>query len=97
MAESKRLDPDAIDIARSSGEKWVYVGSKRTHTHDVRALAIATPIVAPVTPAGTLCYIFPILLLFLKMADECYIRSHHFRNMHFNGFFVISFNSFYFR
>ncbi|KAG0557990.1 hypothetical protein KC19_11G171000 [Ceratodon purpureus] len=52
VAESKRLDPDAIDIARSSGEKWVYVGSKRTHTHDVRALAIATPIVAPVTPAG---------------------------------------------
>lgn len=53
LAESQRLDPDAIDIARgSSGEKWVYVGSKRTHTHEVKALAIATPIVAPIVFAG---------------------------------------------
>ena len=66
MAESRRLDPDAIDIARgSSGEKWVYVGSKRTHTHDVRALAIATPIVASITPAGTAFYIFLVLLSYI--------------------------------
>lgn len=54
VRESQRLDADAIDIARgSSAEKWVCVGSKRTHTHDVRALAIATPIIS----TGTPCYL----------------------------------------
>jgi len=58
VRESHRVDADAIDIARgSSAEKWVYVGSKRTHTHDVRALTIATPIVAPLISAGTPCYL----------------------------------------
>jgi len=48
------VDTDAIDIARgSSAEKWIYVGSKRTHTHDVRALTIASPIVAPLISTGT--------------------------------------------
>ncbi|XP_024356552.1 WD repeat-containing protein PCN isoform X2 [Physcomitrium patens] len=53
VAESQRLDAstsDAIDVARGgSGEKWIYVGSKRTHTHDVKALTIATPILSRVT------------------------------------------------
>lgn len=52
--ESQRIDGDAIDIARgSSADKWIFVGAKRIHTHDVRALAIATPIVAPINPTGT--------------------------------------------
>jgi hypothetical protein len=69
VAESQRLDPDAIDIARgSSGEKWVYVGSKRTHTHEVKALAIATPIVAPIISAGTFCYVFRPLCGFFTMS-----------------------------
>jgi hypothetical protein len=30
-------------IGASAGEQWVHVGSRRSHTHDVRALAIAIP------------------------------------------------------
>lgn len=62
VAESQRLDAstsDAIDVARGgSGEKWIYVGSKRTHTHDVKALTIATPILSRVTFGGTIIYFY---------------------------------------
>lgn len=65
VAEGRCLDSDAIDIARaSSGQKWVYVGNKRTHTHDVRALAIATPIVASITSAGTPFYVLRTLCFY---------------------------------
>lgn len=41
-----RLAEDAIDITQGAlGDRWVYVGGKRTHTHDVRALAVAFPVV----------------------------------------------------
>lgn len=57
VGESKRLNVSAADDINfgrlALGEKLVYVGSKRTHTHDVRALAIATPIVAPAVSSGT--------------------------------------------
>lgn len=70
VRESQRVDPNAIDIVRgSSAEKWVYVGAKRTHTHDVRALTIATPIVAPLVSTGIPCY-FVLAFLWIFNADQ---------------------------
>lgn len=49
---SKRIIEDAstlesLDIAEGVlTEKWIYLGGKRTHSHDVRALAVACPIVS---------------------------------------------------
>lgn len=38
---------ESLDIAEGAlTEKWIYLGGKRTHTHDVRALAVACPIVS---------------------------------------------------
>ena len=31
------------DLADCAGNRWVFVGSNRVHTHDVRALTVATP------------------------------------------------------
>ena len=35
-----------VDIGIGLGERWVYVGSRRTHSHDVNALVVACPHVA---------------------------------------------------
>lgn len=32
-----------VDVGIGLGERWVFVGSKRTHTHDVNALVVAIP------------------------------------------------------
>lgn len=32
-----------VDVGVGMGERWVFVGSKRTHTHDVNALVVAFP------------------------------------------------------
>lgn len=32
-----------VDVGIGLGERWVFVGSKRTHTHDVNALVVAFP------------------------------------------------------
>lgn len=44
-----KLSGDVVDAAsdRSSKpiKKWVYVGYMRAHTHDVRALVVAVPII----------------------------------------------------
>jgi U3 small nucleolar RNA-associated protein 4 len=32
-----------VDVAIGLGERWVYVGYKRTHSHDVNALVVASP------------------------------------------------------
>jgi U3 small nucleolar RNA-associated protein 4 len=50
VEESSRLADNPLTsspvdfMMRPTGEKWVYVGGKRTHTHDVRALTVAFPI-----------------------------------------------------
>lgn len=33
----------AVDVGMGLGERWVFVSSKRTHTHDVNALVVAFP------------------------------------------------------
>ncbi|KAJ7533600.1 hypothetical protein O6H91_13G056600 [Diphasiastrum complanatum] len=47
VEESKRLAdkdlPSGVDVALGLGSKWEFVGGKRTHLHDVRALAVACP------------------------------------------------------
>ncbi|CAM6020208.1 unnamed protein product [Sphagnum balticum] len=49
--ESSRMTDNAstsssVDfVMRPMGDRWVYIGGKRTHTHDVRALAVAFPII----------------------------------------------------
>lgn len=35
-----------VDVGIRVGERWVFVGSKRTHTHDVNALVVALPCVS---------------------------------------------------
>ncbi len=48
--ESSRMTDNAstsssVDfVMRPMGDRWVYIGGKRTHTHDVRALTVAFPI-----------------------------------------------------
>lgn len=32
-----------VDVGIGLGERWVFVGGKRTHTHDVNALVVAFP------------------------------------------------------
>lgn len=62
ISESRRLEADEDDVVRGSAAgKWIYIGHKRIHTHDVRALAIATPIVAP--PIGNSCYLVGVDIL----------------------------------
>jgi hypothetical protein len=49
--ESSRMTDNAstsssVDfVMRPMGDRWVYIGGKRTHTHDVRALAVAFPVI----------------------------------------------------
>lgn len=47
VSESKVLTDAArrgvVDVGIGMGERWVFVGSKRTHTHDVNALVVAFP------------------------------------------------------
>lgn len=84
VGESLQMNSsDDIDVARGTvGEKWVYVGSKRTHTHDVRALAIVTPIVAPIVRAGTPCFLF--------VSSRCHLK--HFDGLKCNHVFIINFS-----
>jgi len=45
MADNPLTSSPVDFMMRPTGDKWVYVGGKRTHTHDVRALTVAFPII----------------------------------------------------
>jgi U3 small nucleolar RNA-associated protein 4 len=44
MADNPLTSSTVDFMMRPTGDKWVYVGGKCTHTHDVRALTVAFPI-----------------------------------------------------